>query len=165
MIRFRFTSRQTDPWPVAVNSATRSPNRSISTCKTWRLLSMHVLRVDTRFDLRPPASGLPSTLSRHDMDTSSQTHNLGSPYSNQDPRSSSAQSLAPLTSASDRRTLLLIYVHGFLGNETSFQHFPAHVHNILSETLRESHVVHTKVYPRYKTRSKIAEVKYQFSEW
>src|SRR4051812_8803886 len=48
-----------------------------------------------------------------------------------DPRSSSTHSLVPSESGRDgrdgRRTLLLVYIHGFMGNETSFQSFPAHV--------------------------------------
>src|SRR5438045_5011817 len=49
-------------------------------------------------------------------------------WRSQDPRSSSTQSLIPSESGRDgRRKLLLIYIHGFLGNETSFRSFPAHV--------------------------------------
>lgn len=84
--------------------------------------------------------------------------------STKDPRSSSMQSLPP-ESHNGRRTLLLIYIHGFMGNETSFQAFPAHVHNLLSETLQESHVVHTKIYPRYKSRNKIEVARDGFSNW
>jgi hypothetical protein len=66
---------------------------------------------------------------------------------------------------SNRRTLLLIYIHGFMGNETSFKSFPAHVHNLVTITVAESHVVHTKVYPRYKSRSKMDLVAEEFSKW
>ena len=84
----------------------------------------------------------------------------------QDPRSSSTQSLhAETDPVSEKRTLLLIYVHGFMGDETSFRAFPAHVHTFLSDSLRESHNVHTKIYPRYKTRSKVGEVREIFSNW
>lgn len=44
-----------------------------------------------------------------------------------DPRSSSQQSLVPEPDEQNgRRTLLLIYIHGFMGDETSFRSFPAH---------------------------------------
>ncbi|KAI9817710.1 MAG: hypothetical protein M1832_004604 [Thelocarpon impressellum] len=88
-------------------------------------------------------------------------------WTTRDPRSSSTQSLLPADSASGtgRRTLLLIYIHGFLGNEASFQSFPAHVHNLLTITLAESHVVHTKIYPRYKSRKPIEHARDDFSNW
>ncbi|KAK1992679.1 hypothetical protein LX36DRAFT_644389, partial [Colletotrichum falcatum] len=85
-----------------------------------------------------------------------------------DPRSSSAHSLAP--SIKDRhgvtrRTLLVIYIHGFYGNESSFRSFPAHVHNHLKEALAETHVVHSKIYPRYKTYKAIDVARDNFSQW
>lgn len=83
-----------------------------------------------------------------------------------DPRSSSQQSLTPAQGADDfRRTLLLVYLHGFMGNETSFQSFPAHLHNILTITMAESHVVHTKVYPRYRSRNALEVARDDFSNW
>lgn len=91
-----------------------------------------------------------------------------SPYSGglQDPRASSTQSLRPVESrGANRRTLLLIYIHGFLGAETSFQSFPAHVHNLLTPALAETHVVYTKIYPRYKSRKNISFARDDFSNW
>lgn len=86
-----------------------------------------------------------------------------------DPRSSSQQSLLPEETDPDfsehRRTLLLIYVHGFMGNEMSFQSFPAHVHNVCAVTLAETHVVHTKIYPRYRSRKEISVAAESFSKW
>lgn len=82
------------------------------------------------------------------------------------PRPSSSQSLAPSRSVSDgRRTLLLVYIHGFYGNDQSFQSFPAHVHNVLRETLSETHAVYSKVYPRYKTYKSIEVARDNFSAW
>jgi pimeloyl-ACP methyl ester carboxylesterase len=91
-----------------------------------------------------------------------------SPYSGgfDDPRSSSQQSLRPDDSALDgRRTLLLIYIHGFLGDETSFRSFPAHVHNLLSVMLADTHVLHSKIYPRYNSRNNISLARDDFSKW
>jgi hypothetical protein len=82
-----------------------------------------------------------------------------------DPRSSSQQSLAPATDRNARRKLLLVYIHGFMGNETSFRSFPAHVHNLLVILLSETHVVHTKIYPRYRSRGKITIARDDFSKW
>lgn len=61
--------------------------------------------------------------------------------------------------------MLLIYIHGFLGTETSFQSFPAHVHNLVTVTLADTHVVHTKVYPRYKSKKAIEFARDDFSNW
>ncbi|KAI3391787.1 hypothetical protein diail_6809 [Diaporthe ilicicola] len=93
---------------------------------------------------------------------------LGPQYAWQtrDPRSSSTQSLVPsLNENEHRRTLLLVYIHGFMGDNTSFRSFPAHVHYFLREQLSESHVVHSKVYPRYKTYKAIELARDKFSAW
>lgn len=84
-----------------------------------------------------------------------------------DPRTSSMQSLVPDERArgDTRKRLLLIYIHGFMGTETSFQSFPAHVHNLISITLADTHIVHTKIYPRYKSRQRLEVVAEDFSKW
>lgn len=83
-----------------------------------------------------------------------------------DPRSSSTQSLVPsLASHESRRTLLLIYIHGFNGNDQSFRSFPAHVHSLLGSLLAESHVIHSKIYPRYKTYRALGVARDNFSAW
>lgn len=84
-----------------------------------------------------------------------------------DPRSSSTQSLVPDAASENtgRRRLLLVYIHGFMGNETSFQSFPAHVHNLVSITLADSHIVHTKIYPRYRSRNALEFARDDFSRW
>ncbi|KAF2962980.1 hypothetical protein GQX73_g10594 [Xylaria multiplex] len=85
-----------------------------------------------------------------------------------DPRTSSTQSLAPSLppyEEIERRKLLIIYIHGFMGNDTSFQSFPAHVHKYLKLALFDSHVVHSKIYPRYKTYKSIEIARDNFSTW
>lgn len=59
----------------------------------------------------------------------------------------------------------MVYIHGFMGNETSFKSFPAHVHNVLTVTLASSHVIHTKIYPHYKSRKPIEHARDDFSNW
>lgn len=87
-------------------------------------------------------------------------------WQTRDPRSSSTQSLVPsLNENEDRRTLLVVYIHGFMGDNTSFRSFPAHVHYFLREQLSESHVVHSKIYPRYKTYKAIEVARDRFSAW
>lgn len=93
------------------------------------------------------------------------TNRFERPWSSRDPRSSSTQSLVPVESRDGRRTLLLIYIHGFMGNESSFRSFPAHVHNLVSVTLKDTHLIHTKIYPRYKSRRAIEYARDDFSNW
>ncbi|KAM4056227.1 putative serine esterase [Hirsutella rhossiliensis] len=87
--------------------------------------------------------------------------------SSSDPRSSSTQSLAPSHAplSDPRRKLLLVYIHGFYGNDQSFKSFPAHVHALLRALLAESHVIHSKIYPRYKTYHAIEVARDNFSAW
>ncbi|KAF9886852.1 hypothetical protein FE257_010975 [Aspergillus nanangensis] len=71
------------------------------------------------------------------------------------------------TSSQDtnKRRLLLIYIHGFMGSGASFHDFPAHVHNLLTDLLSDSHVVYTRIYPRYKSHGEIQTAVIQFSDW
>ncbi|KAL8806828.1 MAG: hypothetical protein Q9182_001088 [Xanthomendoza sp. 2 TL-2023] len=54
-----------------------------------------------------------------------------------------------------KRKLLLVYIHGFTGNEMSFQAFPTHVHELISNRLAETYRVQSIIYPKYKSRKKI----------
>ncbi|TVY62710.1 hypothetical protein LSUE1_G009244, partial [Lachnellula suecica] len=106
----------------------------------------------------PPPYGPDDNAKRDEM--------ISHQWHSNDPRSSSTHSLVPSETGRDgRRTLLLVYIHGFMGNETSFQSFPAHVHNLLTITLEETHLVHTKIYPRYKSRKAIEFARDDFSTW
>ncbi|KAK4127376.1 hypothetical protein N657DRAFT_641367 [Parathielavia appendiculata] len=92
-------------------------------------------------------------------------------WSSRDPRTSSTQSLTPSSDDEDnagalqKRTLLVIYIHGFMGDKSSFRSFPAHVHALLKDLLAETHVIHTKIYPRYKTYKSIDVACDNFSKW
>lgn len=67
--------------------------------------------------------------------------------------------------ADGKRKLLLVFIHGFMGDETSFQSFPTHVHNLLSTLLAPTHAVHTKLYPRYRCKGKMDDAARSFSDW
>ncbi|PWY91872.1 hypothetical protein BO94DRAFT_617518 [Aspergillus sclerotioniger CBS 115572] len=71
----------------------------------------------------------------------------------------------PTTEETCKRRLLLIYIHGFMGSEASFGDFPAHVHSSLKEVLDESHVIYTRIYPRYKSRGEISMAVENFRAW
>jgi hypothetical protein len=65
----------------------------------------------------------------------------------------------------EKRRLLLIYIHGFMGSEASFLDLPLHVHDLLTVSLAESHVVYTRMYPRYKSQGEMQIAVDQFSAW
>ncbi|KAJ5523629.1 hypothetical protein N7513_013173 [Penicillium frequentans] len=81
------------------------------------------------------------------------------------PNESSYSLSLPRPEATSKRRLLLIYIHGFMGSEASFNDFPAHVHHLLTAVLSESYVVYTRIYPRYKSRGEIQTAVDQFSNW
>jgi hypothetical protein len=117
----------------------------------------------------PPRKGSP-LLTSSDAPPAYENTVYGQPltqsWSGQDPRGRSTESLLPSPSErAGRRKLLLIFIHGFLGNELSFQSFPAHVHNLVTFKLTDTHVVHTKIYPRYKSRKAIEYARDDFSNW
>lgn len=81
-------------------------------------------------------------------------------------RSSSSLSMSgPGTPQNFKRRLLLIYIHGFNGTETTFQNLPLQVHGALTGLLTDSHVVHTRIYPRYKSEGDFQAAVNQFSKW
>lgn len=65
----------------------------------------------------------------------------------------------------DKPKLLLVFIHGFMGDETSFQSFPIHVHDLVSVLLFDSHAVYTKVYPRYRSKGRVDATARDFSNW
>ncbi|KAL8652210.1 MAG: hypothetical protein Q9226_004367 [Calogaya cf. arnoldii] len=98
---------------------------------------------------------------------------LPPPYTAEEPSTSKIvpalpprQSVAAAPSSNEsRRKLLLIYVHGFTGNETSFQKFPTDVHDLASRKLLDAYTVQSIVYPKYKSRKKIDFARDEFSSW
>ncbi|KAH6850852.1 hypothetical protein B0I37DRAFT_429168 [Chaetomium sp. MPI-CAGE-AT-0009] len=119
----------------------------------------------------PDAAGDPlPSFSNLNLSNNSGPYGLSGPqWSSRDPRTSSTQSLVPSTEDGSednrRRRLLVVYIHGFMGNNSSFRSFPAHVHSFLKNLLAETHVIHTKIYPRYKTYKSIDVACDNFSKW
>ncbi|KAJ4113411.1 hypothetical protein NW765_011010 [Fusarium oxysporum] len=65
----------------------------------------------------------------------------------------------------DKRKLILIYIHGFCGTEESFGQFPSHVHSFLKQALGDTYVVYSKIYPQYETRNSMDIAVKNFSRW
>ena len=123
--------------------------------------SLHISDVANGINWQPTSPELPEPGS-----AGSACYPFPSQWQARDPRSSSTQSLLPsLAEHERRRTLLVVYIHGFMGNDTSFRSFPAHVHSYLKDALAETHVIHTKIYPRYKTYKVIEVARDNFSRW
>ncbi|RAL01383.1 alpha/beta hydrolase [Aspergillus ibericus CBS 121593] len=92
-------------------------------------------------------------------------HPLTAEATNASPGSSTL-SLPPASAeTSSKRRLLLVYIHGFMGSEASFSDFPAHVHHSLTGLLSESHVIYTRIYPRYKSRGEMRTAVENFISW
>lgn len=61
--------------------------------------------------------------------------------------------------------LLLVCIHGFKGNDDTFEEFPKRIAYNLSHTLYPKCIVEPKVYPAYKTAGDLAEAVVKFTEW
>ncbi|KDQ60247.1 hypothetical protein JAAARDRAFT_56178 [Jaapia argillacea MUCL 33604] len=67
--------------------------------------------------------------------------------------------------ANEEQTLHLIYVHGFRGDQTSFQAFPTDLHNSVSKKLPSNVALQSCLYPTYKSRKPIGYVAKNFLGW
>ncbi|KAI9372721.1 hypothetical protein BJX61DRAFT_426249 [Aspergillus egyptiacus] len=63
-----------------------------------------------------------------------------------------------------KKTLLLVFIHGFKGGDDTFGSFPQHVRALLSRKLPAINVT-TLVYPKYETRGSLQECVGAFREW
>ncbi|KAJ0415266.1 hypothetical protein BJY00DRAFT_267052 [Aspergillus carlsbadensis] len=63
-----------------------------------------------------------------------------------------------------KKTLLLVFVHGFKGGDDTFGNFPQHLKVLLSRQLPAIDV-RTLVYPKYETRGSLQETVFAFREW
>ncbi|KAI6335873.1 hypothetical protein MCOR30_003658 [Pyricularia oryzae] len=63
------------------------------------------------------------------------------------------------------RTLLLCFIHGFKGNDNTFQKFPEDLKAAVSKSLPEGDDVQAVVYPKYETKGELAQCAEAFLEW
>ncbi|GAD95068.1 conserved hypothetical protein [Paecilomyces variotii No. 5] len=63
-----------------------------------------------------------------------------------------------------KKTLLLVFIHGFKGGDDTFANFPEHLRTLVSHALPNIEVV-TAVYPKYETRGDLKECVGRFREW
>ncbi|GAA96208.1 uncharacterized protein L969DRAFT_14405 [Mixia osmundae IAM 14324] len=62
--------------------------------------------------------------------------------------------------------IILVYIHGFKGNDNTFEGFPARINSILSEQYASrGTIVESLVYPAYQTRGELGAACLLFLEW
>lgn len=72
-------------------------------------------------------------------------------------------------------TTLLVFIHGFKGSDNTFDAFPEHLQQLLTEALTSSdsasspteraQQIVTKIYPQYSTRGDLPSAVLNFKEW
>ncbi|TRM67646.1 hypothetical protein BD626DRAFT_394347 [Schizophyllum amplum] len=60
--------------------------------------------------------------------------------------------------------ILVVFIHGFKGDDETFAHFPDRLQHILSEAISDA-VVECVVFPQYETKGNLTEAVNRFSEW
>lgn len=63
-----------------------------------------------------------------------------------------------------RKTLLLVFIHGFKGGEDTFGSFPEHLRALVSHALPKIDIV-AVTYPKFDTRGELKECVGRFREW
>ncbi|PSK42860.1 hypothetical protein B9Z65_6814 [Elsinoe australis] len=63
-----------------------------------------------------------------------------------------------------RKTLLLVFLHGFKGGDDTFEKFPEHLRVLIADILPKINVL-SVVYPRYETRGELNDCVARFKEW
>ena len=79
-----------------------------------------------------------------------------------DPGVSETSSSPPIKN--NKRVLLLCFIHGFKGNDDTFQNFPEDLKRTISANLDDEHV-ESVVYPKYETKGELAQSTEAFLTW
>ncbi|SMR45898.1 unnamed protein product [Zymoseptoria tritici ST99CH_1E4] len=69
-----------------------------------------------------------------------------------------------MSSVNIQKTILLVFIHGFKGNDHTFQNFPQDLRALIAHTLPQLNVV-SIVYPQYETKGDLKECVARFKEW
>ncbi|KAI9466936.1 hypothetical protein BJY52DRAFT_1110271 [Lactarius psammicola] len=65
---------------------------------------------------------------------------------------------------SNPHVLLIVFIHGFKGDDTTFKNFPSRLQHILSETLQGT-VIESVVFPVYETKGDLNKAVESFADW
>ncbi|KAH8902863.1 hypothetical protein BR93DRAFT_886210 [Coniochaeta sp. PMI_546] len=63
-----------------------------------------------------------------------------------------------------KRVLLLCFIHGFKGNDDTFQNFPEDLRKTISNNLDDEHI-ESVIYPKYETKGELAQSTEAFLGW
>ena len=63
-----------------------------------------------------------------------------------------------------KKTLLLVFIHGFKGTDHTFNNFPKDLRALLSHTLPNINIL-SITYPQYETRGDLKDCVGKFKEW
>ena len=63
-----------------------------------------------------------------------------------------------------RKTLLLVFIHGFKGTDETFEKFPEHLRTLISDALPNLNIA-IAIYPRYDTRGDLRETVAKLRDW
>ena len=92
------------------------------------------------------------------------TDNVTPPTHRRARPSAHISSIPHITASKMRKTLLLVFIHGFKGSDNTFNDFPKDLRALLSTALPHIDVL-TVQYPRYETRGDLRECVSRFKEW
>jgi hypothetical protein len=106
---------------------------------------------------------LPSASKFHDL-VSRTTDNVTTPTYRRARPSAQISPILHTTASKMRKTLLLVFIHGFKGSDNTFNDFPKDLRALLSTALPHIDVL-TIQYPRYETRGDLRECVGRFKEW
>ncbi|TFL00526.1 hypothetical protein BDV98DRAFT_549784 [Pterulicium gracile] len=70
----------------------------------------------------------------------------------------------PRTNSERKDLLLVIFIHGFKGTDTTFGDFPSRLEHILRETVNHT-IVESIVFPAYETKGDLNHAVIRFSDW
>ncbi|TFY73013.1 hypothetical protein EWM64_g10999, partial [Hericium alpestre] len=71
---------------------------------------------------------------------------------------------SPIGAPKVQDILLVIFIHGFKGTDTTFNSFPSRLEHILTETINDVKV-ECIVFPAYETKGDLTEAVERFSDW
>jgi len=60
--------------------------------------------------------------------------------------------------------LLVVFIHGFKGDDTTFRSFPERLQHVLSETIKDI-IVESVVFPVYETKGELTAAVVAFADW
>ncbi|KAI0251326.1 hypothetical protein BJV78DRAFT_1212497 [Lactifluus subvellereus] len=87
-----------------------------------------------------------------------------SPTLQQGPGDRGLSSSQPTPQQSSPNILLIVFIHGFKGDDTTFGNFPSRLQHILSETVQDT-IIESIVFPAYQTKGDLDKAVECFADW